>query len=85
MRPRETGQGRALSRQPLDDGAVSSRMDALVDVAVHKYAPLSASTLGQLVRHLRGGPGAMDGASRRGARRQRRIFVDRHVHECVHA
>jgi uncharacterized protein YcaQ len=30
-------------------------MDALVDVVVHKYAPLSASTLGQLVSHLRGG------------------------------
>ncbi len=27
----------------------------IVDVVVHKYAPLSASTLGQLVGHLRGG------------------------------
>jgi len=35
--------------------AASSRMDALVDLAVRKYAPLPASTLGQLVRHLRGG------------------------------
>jgi len=32
-----------------------SCMDALVDVVVHKYAPLPASTLGQLVSHLRGG------------------------------
>jgi uncharacterized protein YcaQ len=39
----------------LDEGTASSRMDALVDVVVHKYAPLSASTLGQLVSHLRGG------------------------------
>jgi uncharacterized protein YcaQ len=35
--------------------AASSRMDALVDLAVRKYAPLPSSTLGQLVRHLRGG------------------------------
>jgi uncharacterized protein YcaQ len=40
---------------PLDDDTASSRMDALVDVVVRKYAPLSASTLGQLVGHLRGG------------------------------
>src|SRR3984957_13521066 len=33
----------------------SSCMDALVDVVVRKYAPLPASTLGQLVSHLRGG------------------------------
>jgi uncharacterized protein len=33
----------------------SSRMDALVDLAVHKYAPLPAASLGQLVSHLRGG------------------------------
>jgi hypothetical protein len=30
-------------------------MDALVDLAVQKYAPLPAATLGQLVSHLRGG------------------------------
>lgn len=40
---------------PLDARIASSRMDALVDVAVHKYAPLPASSLGQLIRHLRGG------------------------------
>jgi uncharacterized protein len=38
-----------------DCGSASSRMDALVDVAVQKYAPLPAATLGQLVSHLRGG------------------------------
>ena len=38
-----------------DPAAAISRMDALIDVVVHKYAPLPASTLGQLVRHLRGG------------------------------
>jgi uncharacterized protein len=38
-----------------DAGSASSCMDALVDVVVRKYAPLPASTLGQLVSHLRGG------------------------------
>jgi uncharacterized protein len=40
---------------PCDAGTARSRMDALVDVVVGKYAPLPASTLCQLVRHLRGG------------------------------
>jgi uncharacterized protein YcaQ len=53
---RETAAGTgALVAAPLDELTVSSRMDALVDVVVRKYAPLSASTLGQLVNHLRGG------------------------------
>jgi uncharacterized protein len=38
-----------------DPGMASSRMDALVDLTVRKYAPLPAGTLGQLVSHLRGG------------------------------
>jgi uncharacterized protein YcaQ len=38
-----------------DTATASARMDALVDLAVRKYAPLPASTLGQLVSHLRGG------------------------------
>jgi uncharacterized protein len=38
-----------------DSGTASSRMDALVDLTVRKYAPLPAGTLGQLVSHLRGG------------------------------
>jgi uncharacterized protein YcaQ len=50
---------RASAAEPaaatLDAGTASSRMDALVDLAVHKYAPLPASTLNQLVRQLRGG------------------------------
>jgi uncharacterized protein YcaQ len=37
------------------DGLAASRMDALVDLIVHKYAPLPAGTLGQLVSRLRGG------------------------------
>ena len=37
---------------PPDPGAA---MDALVDVVVHKYAPLPARSLGELVSHLRGG------------------------------
>jgi len=52
---RETAAGPVTAAASPDAGTVSSRMDALVDVAVHKYAPLSASTLGQLVGHLRGG------------------------------
>jgi len=52
---RETGAAAGAVAALLDDVTASSRMDALVDVAVHKYAPLSASTLGQLVSHLRGG------------------------------
>ncbi len=42
---RETAAGPDTVATPLDAGDVSARMDALVDVAVHKYAPLSASTL----------------------------------------
>jgi len=38
-----------------DSGTASSRMDALVDLVVNKYAPLPASGLGQLLRHLCGG------------------------------
>jgi uncharacterized protein YcaQ len=33
----------------------AARMDALVDLVVAKYAPLPASSLGQLLIHLRGG------------------------------
>jgi uncharacterized protein YcaQ len=51
----DTEVGPESAAEPLDAGTAISRMDALVDVAVHKYAPLPASTLGQLVRHLRGG------------------------------
>ena len=39
---------------PLDDSIASARMDALVDLIVHKYAPLPAGTLVHLVGRLRG-------------------------------
>jgi uncharacterized protein len=39
----------------LDAGTASSRMDALVDLVVNKYAPLPASTLGHLASLLCGG------------------------------
>jgi uncharacterized protein YcaQ len=52
---RETAAGSGEIAAPVDAATASSRMDALVDVVVQKYAPLPASTLGQLVRHLRGG------------------------------
>ncbi len=46
-------------REPLAEGvdpaSVAARMDALVDLAVAKYAPLPAASLGQLLSHLRGG------------------------------
>ena len=38
-----------------DGETAATRMDALVDLVVAKYAPLPAPTLGQLVSHLRGG------------------------------
>jgi uncharacterized protein YcaQ len=37
-----------------DGGTASSCMDSLIDLAVHKYTPLPAVTLGQLVYRLRG-------------------------------
>jgi uncharacterized protein len=40
---------------PPDRGSASSRMDALVDVVVHKYAPLPAASLGRLLSLLCGG------------------------------
>lgn len=55
----------AAAEAAIDPTTASSRMDALVDLAVNKYAPLPAATLGQLVRHLRGG--APQWAAQRGA------------------
>jgi uncharacterized protein len=40
---------------PPDDATVDARLDALIDVFVQKYAPLPASSLGQLAIYLRGG------------------------------
>src|SRR5450432_2830019 len=52
---RETVAAAEAIAAPLDAATANSRMDALVDVVVRKYAPLPAGTLAQLVRHLRGG------------------------------
>src|SRR6202790_4682239 len=52
---RETAAGPDAAAISPVDGTASVRMDALVDVVVGKYAPLSASSLSQLVRQLRGG------------------------------
>jgi uncharacterized protein len=60
---RETGPG--LLPGPPDADTDISRMDALVDLVVHKYAPLPASGLGQLLSHLRGA--APQWTSHRGA------------------
>ncbi len=40
---------------PLEPGAVSTRMDALVDLIVRKYAPLPSRSLSQLLYHLGSG------------------------------
>ena len=46
---------READAQAPDAATASARMDALVDLVVHKYAPLPAASLGQLVSHLCGG------------------------------
>jgi hypothetical protein len=60
--PLAAADGAAVS---IDPSTASARMDALVDLAVNKYAPLPAGTLGQLVSRLRGG--APQWAAQRGA------------------
>jgi uncharacterized protein YcaQ len=45
----------AGGEKKVDAATANQRMDALVDMVVHKYAPLPAASLGQLVSHLRGG------------------------------
>lgn len=40
---------------PVDADTARARMDALIDLIVGKYAPLPATSLGQLVRFLNGG------------------------------
>src|SRR6202166_1515463 len=44
----------AAGAAPQEEAAASSRMDALVDLIVLKYAPLPAATLGHLIGRLRG-------------------------------
>ena len=53
--PREAEPGQESLSGSAQAGADVSRMDALVDLIVHKYAPLPASGLGQLLSLLRGG------------------------------
>ncbi|WP_406624064.1 DNA glycosylase AlkZ-like family protein [Acidovorax sp. SDU_ACID1] len=54
---REGGTRLYAVRTPAEDEGASAmaRMDALVDLAVAKYAPLPAASLGRLLSHLRGG------------------------------
>ena len=52
---REAAAGAEMVTAALDAGTASSRMDALVDLVVNKYAPLPASTLGHLASLLCGG------------------------------
>jgi uncharacterized protein YcaQ len=46
---------RADDAAPPDDAAVCSRIDALIDVIAHKYAPLPAASLAQLLSRLQYG------------------------------
>ncbi len=46
---------RAGDVSPADAATASARMDALIDLVAHKYAPLPSASLGQLVSLLRGG------------------------------
>ena len=54
---REGGARLYAVRPPAEDegACAAARMDALVDLAVAKYAPLPAASLGRLLSHLRGG------------------------------
>jgi uncharacterized protein YcaQ len=52
---REPASAQILGTLQAADMAAAAKMDALVDVIVHKYAPLPASTLGSLVYFLRYG------------------------------
>lgn len=38
--------------EPVDKAGIAARLDALIDVIVHKYAPLPDASLGQLVSYL---------------------------------
>jgi uncharacterized protein YcaQ len=59
---------------PQDDAAVDERMDALVDIAVNKYAPLLASGLGHLLSLLcRGVPQWRERRAAALARAKRRL------------
>jgi hypothetical protein len=40
------------AESPKDDATIASRLDALVDIVVNKYAPLPASSLGRLLSYL---------------------------------
>ena len=79
---REAGAGTGLGVESIPGSPAAdtdiSRMDALVDLIVHKYAPLPASGLGQLLSLLRGG--APQWASHRGeslARAKQRLACAR--------
>jgi uncharacterized protein YcaQ len=71
----------AESMASAPDGATAAaRMDALVNIAVHKYAPLPSASLGRLVSHLRGGAPQWSGeraaALARAKQRLARVTVD---------
>ena len=65
---------------PVDKAGIDARLDALVDVIVHKYAPLPDASLGQLVGYLGRGVPQWDAARKpallRARQRLQRARVD---------
>ena len=65
---------------PVDKAGIAARLDALVDVVLHKYAPLPDASLGQLVSYLGRGVPQWDAARKpallRARQRLQRARVD---------
>ena len=65
---------------PVDKAGIDARLDALIDVIVHKYAPLPDASLGQLVGYLGRGVPQWDAARKpallRARQRLQRARVD---------
>ena len=65
---------------PVDKAGIAARLDALIDVIVHKYAPLPDASLGQLVGYLGRGVPQWDAARKpallRARQRLQRARVD---------
>ena len=56
---------------PVDKAGIAARLDALIDVIVHKYAPLPDASLGQLVSYLGRGVPQWDAARKPALQRAR--------------
>ena len=71
---------RSGDSRPVDKAGIAARLDALIDVIVHKYAPLPDASLGQLVSYLGRGVPQWDAARKpalsRARKRLQRARVD---------